>query len=154
MVLLRSQMIRIRNDAPVLTSQRLEMPNDYEKLFRLPGIFTTVNLEVSSNHFQKLFHLHGEFPVAIFQTIVRFTVCSYHVKYAFQSESTLYSCLAIWILSDCNWTQTQNHLVHKQTLNRLFKPFGSVFVYDLSDCGFESSCSHIKILMHMRKYSF
>ena len=154
MVLLRSQMIRIRNDAPVLTSQRLEMPNDYEKLFRLPGIFTTVNLEVSSNHFQKLFHLHGEFPVAIFQTIVRFTVCSYHVKYAFQSESTLCSCLAIWILSDCNWTQTQNHLVHKQTLNHLFKPFGSVFVYDLSDCGFESSCSHIKILMHMRKYSF
>ena len=52
------------------------------------------------------------------------------LKYAFQSESTLYSCrnvkelLArsrrqIWSLSDCNWTRTQNHLVCKQTLNHL-----------------------------------
>ena len=43
------------------------------------------------------------------------------IIYAFQSESTLYSCLnvkellawnrpKIWSLSDCNWTQTQNHL--------------------------------------------
>ena len=38
------------------------------------------------------------------------TVCSYHVTYAFQSESTLYNCLnviarnrrKIWSLSDCN----------------------------------------------------
>ena len=55
------------------------------------------------------------------------TVCSYHVTYAFQNESTLYSCLIvkelfaqsrrkIWSLIDCNWTQTRNHLVHKQTL--------------------------------------
>ena len=47
------------------------------------------------------------------------TACSSHVTYAFQSESTLYSCLnvkellarsrhEIWSLSDCNWTQTQN----------------------------------------------
>ena len=46
--------------------------------------------------------------------------CSRHVTYAFQSESTLYSCLnfkellarsrrEIWSLSDCNWTRTQNH---------------------------------------------
>ena len=27
--------------------------------------------------------------------------------------------LPIWSLSDCNWTQTQNHLVCKQTLNHL-----------------------------------
>ena len=52
-------------------------------------------------------------------------VCSYHVTYPFQSESTLYSCLnvkellarsrdEIWSLSDCNWTRTQNHLVRKK----------------------------------------
>ena len=44
----------------------------------------------------------------------RLTVCSCHVTYAFQNESTLYSCLnvkellarsrcEIWSLSDCNW---------------------------------------------------
>ena len=60
------------------------------------------------------------------------TVYSYHVTYAFQSESTLYSCLnvkellagsrrEIWSLSDCNCTRTHNHLVHKRTLNHLAK---------------------------------
>ena len=60
------------------------------------------------------------------------TVCSCHVTYAFQGESTLYSCLnvkellarsmrEIWRLSDCNWTRTQNHLVRKRTLNHLAK---------------------------------
>ena len=50
------------------------------------------------------------------------TVCSYHVTYEFQSESTLYSCLNvkellarnrcyIWNLSDCNETWTHNHLI-------------------------------------------
>ena len=87
------------------------------------------------------------------------TVCSYHVTYAFQSESTLYSCLNVKVLlarsrreilslSDWNWTRTHNHLVHKRTLNHLAKPAkwlnGWVFVYKLSGCGFESSCSHIQ----------
>ena len=60
------------------------------------------------------------------------TVCSCHVAHAFQSECTLYSCLKakellarsrpkIWSLGDCNWTQTQNHLVRKRTLNHLAK---------------------------------
>ena len=60
------------------------------------------------------------------------TVCSCHVTYAFQGESTLYSCLnlkeflarsrrEIWSLSDCNWTRTHNHLVHRQTINYLAK---------------------------------
>ena len=60
------------------------------------------------------------------------TVWSYHVTYAFQSESTLYSSLnlkellarsrrEIWSLSNCNWTRTQNHLVRKRTLNNLAK---------------------------------
>ena len=49
-------------------------------------------------------------------------VCSCHVTYPFQSETTLYSCrnvkelLAqsrreIWSLSDYNWTRTQSQLV-------------------------------------------
>ena len=63
---------------------------------------------------------------------VHLTVCSCHATYAFQSGSTLYSCLnvneilaqsrsKIWGLSDCNWTWTQNHLVRKLTLNHLSK---------------------------------
>ena len=57
---------------------------------------------------------------------VLLTACSYHATYMFQSESTLYSCLnvkeplaqnrhEIWSLSDCNGTQTHNHLVCKRT---------------------------------------
>ena len=60
------------------------------------------------------------------------TVCSCHVTYAFQGESTFYSCLnvkellawsrrKIWSLSDCNWTRTHNRLVRKRTLNHLAK---------------------------------
>ena len=54
------------------------------------------------------------------------TVCSYHVTYMFQCESTLYSCLNVkdpltfkWHLSDSNWTH--NHLVCKWTLHHLAK---------------------------------
>ena len=36
-------------------------------------------------------------------------------------------------LTDCNGTRTHNHLVHKRT----------VFVYELSGCGFEFRCSHL-----------
>ena len=75
-------------------------------------------------------------------------VCSSHVTYAFQSESTLYSSLnvkellarnrrKIWSLSECNWTRTHNHLVRKRKLNHL------VFVYELSGFGFESISSHL-----------
>ena len=48
------------------------------------------------------------------------TVCFCYVTYAFQSESTLYSCL----------------YVRPVWLN------GWVFVYDLSRCGFECNCCH------------
>ena len=76
------------------------------------------------------------------------SVCSYHVTYAFQSESKLYSCLnvkellaqrrrEIWGLSDCNWTGTHNHLVHKLTLKH--------------GCGFESSCSHLNSFLLFQK---
>ena len=64
--------------------------------------------------------------------MVHLTVCSCHVTYTFQSESTLYSCLnvkgllarsrrKIWSLSDCNWTRTHNHLDRKWKLNHLAK---------------------------------
>ena len=105
------------------------------------------------------------------------TVRTYYVTYAFQSESTLYSGLIvkkilaqnrrhIWSLSDCNGTQTHNHLVHKRTLNHLAKLAfyykwlicvaitclycaltvrtylnGWVFLYNLSVCGFKSCCN-------------
>ena len=60
------------------------------------------------------------------------TVCSYHVTYAFQGESTPYSCLNvkellarnwsdIWSLSDYNGTKTHNNVVGKRTLNHLAK---------------------------------
>ena len=73
----------------------------------------------------------------------------YVLMYAFQSESTLYSCLnvkellarsrrEIWILSNCNWTRTHHHLVHKRTLNHLAKLADWVFVYELSGCGYFS----------------
>ena len=66
----------------------------------------------------------------IIKTIM--SVCSCHVTYTFQCESTLYCCLnvkellaqsrhKIWNLSDCNWTQTQNHLVCKRTLKHWAK---------------------------------
>ena len=108
------------------------------------------------------------------QTMIFLTVCSYHVTYAFQSESTLYSCLNvkellarntrdIWGLSDCNGTRTHNHLVRKRTFNHLGKlakctvqisthntaqSFKKVFVYKLSGCGFEYRCSHLSIVLY------
>ena len=99
---------------------------------------------------------------------VHLTVCSYHVTYAFKSESTLYNCLnikellpqkrrEIWSLSNRNGTQTHNNLVRKRTLNHLTKLAkwlnyvvsiwlvwlnDRAFVYELSGRGFKSCRSH------------
>ena len=54
------------------------------------------------------------------------TLCSYHVTFAFQSKSTLNSCLSV-----------KEHLAWPVRLN------GWVFVYGLSGFGFESSYSHL-----------
>ena len=76
---------------------------------------------------------------------VKLTVCSYHVTYAFQGESTIYSCVNVkgllarnWLegcsLSDCNCTWTHDHLVRKLTINHLVNLVwlnGWVFVYKL-----------------------
>ena len=67
--------------------------------------------------------------ISVIQVSNTLTVCSF-VRYAFQSESTHYSCLNvkelldskrrdIWSLSDCNRTRTHNHLVCKRTLAHL-----------------------------------
>ena len=81
-------------------------------------------------------------------------VCYYHVTFAFKSESTLYICPNVkqllprnrrhmWSLSDCNGTRTLKHLSCKRTLNH--------FVYELSGCGFESRCSHLKSITSQTK---
>ena len=85
-----------------------------------------------SDIFNLIFNILSSEVTYIVNIQRKYTVCSYHVTYAFQIESTMYSCLNvkkplvrnrcdIWNLSDCNGTWTQNHLVCKQTLNRLAK---------------------------------
>ena len=91
---------------------------------------------------------------------VNFTVCSYHVTYAFQSESTHYSRLNlkelltqsrsdIWSFSDCNCTPTHKHLVYERTLNHLAKLVKllscvvSTYLYGVFDCMF-LSC-HVRV---------
>ena len=59
---------------------------------------------------------------------------------AFEDESTLYSCLnvkellaqsrrEIGSLSNCNWTRTHKHLVHKRTLNYLTVRFWNKWLW-------------------------
>ena len=60
--------------------------------------------------------------------------------------------LQCWIfLSDCNGAQTHNHLARKRRLSYLAKlPLwlnSWVFVYKTSCCGFESTCSHLDLLI-------
>ena len=81
------------------------------------------------------------------------TVCSYHVIYAFQSESTRYSCLnvkelltrsrcEIWGLSDCNLTHNSTLTTENSRLASLAK-WLSVRSWTKWFCGFEPSCSHL-----------
>ena len=82
---------------------------------------------------------------------VHLTVCYYHVRYGFQSDSTLYICLNgkeilarnrrdISSLSDYNGTPTHNHIVRKWTLNHLAKLTEwlscvvSTYLYGAFDC--------------------
>ena len=65
---------------------------------------------------------------------VHLTVCSSHVSYTFQSESLLYIGVNmkelvtrirhnVWILSECNASQTHNHLICKRNFNYFPKFF-------------------------------
>ena len=85
------------------------------------------------NHLAKL-ALNDGVVLWVLISTVHLTVCSYHVTYAFQSESALYSCLnvkellprsrhEIWSLSDCNCTRTRN--TYKATHN--FAPWPLIF---------------------------
>ena len=64
-------------------------------------------------------------------------------------NNTFVSAIQYNTVNDCNWTRTQNYLVHKRKLNHLAKlrsvwsvwPNVRVFVYKLSGSGFEPSCS-------------
>ena len=78
------------------------------------------------------------------------TVCSCHVTYAFQSESTLYICLnvreplarsrrEISSLSECNWTGTRKQLVYKRTLNHLDKLAVPVQLQSLISINFQKT---------------
>ena len=109
------------------------------------------------------------------------TACYYHVTYAFQSESTLYSCLnikkllaqnrrGISSLSDSDRIRTHNHLVHNETLNQLAKLDnnwavlwvlalniclnGWVFVSKLIGCGFVSRFSIYAIVSNLAILAF
>ena len=77
---------------------------------------------------RRLIALFNIFTYSAMRSIT-LTVCSCHVTYPFQDESTLYNCMnvkellarsrrKIWSLSGCKWTRTQNHLVLKWTLNQ------------------------------------
>ena len=87
------------------------------------------------------------------------------VTYAFQSESTLYSCLIvkdllpqnrrkIWSLSDSNWTRIHNHLAFNWTISHLanlakwLSCVVSIYLYGAFDCMFLCSIS-----MHLTVYS-
>ena len=108
--------------------------------------------------------------VLVFSRYSNLTVCSYHVTYAFQSESTLYSCLnvkellapsrrEIWNLSDLNWIRTYNHLVHKRTLNHLAKLAKwlscvvSTYLYGAFDCMFLSCHVRVSEWIHSEYHS-
>ena len=88
------------------------------------------------------------------------TVCSDHITYAFQSESTLYIYLNIkellawnrrhiWRLSDCSGTRTYNHLLRNQILKHLAKLASwlscvvSTYLNGAFNCMFLSS--HVRI---------
>ena len=80
-------------------------------------------------------------------------VCYYHVTYAFQSEYTLFSSLNvkerlprnrrnIWSLSEY---RTDKYSQRKSIIRPVWQN-DWVFVYELSDCGFEYRCCHILCL--------
>ena len=62
----------------------------------------------------------GDWAIFLLLTcMVHLTVCSFHITYAFQSESPLYSCLNVKEILPRS--RTQNNLVLKRTLNHLAK---------------------------------
>ena len=112
--------------------------------------------------------INGRNDWAVFWVLifpVHLTVCLCHVTYAFESDSILYSWInvkeliarsrrEIWSVSNCNWTQTHNHLVRKGTLNHLAERpkwlsyVLSIYLYVAFACMF-LSC-HVRIQESIR----
>ena len=58
-------------------------------------------------------------------------------------------------LSDCNWTRTHNHLVHKRTLNylaKMWQPFDMIRTYSQIDCTDKYSQHSSKLLLFFLHY--
>ena len=90
-------------------------------------------------------------PIKSFNTIFENTIKSLQI-YLGQADIDK---ISLWIvtsaiISDCNWTRTHNHLVHKRTLNHLAKLAKwlscvvSTYLYGAFDCMF-LSC-HVRVL--------
>ena len=131
----------------------------FRKLFRSFQFFNILML--ANNDIAKTIEAQISITDFNFNKVLIAIVCSYHVKYAFQRESTLYSCVNvkellawnrcnIYSLSDCNGTRTHNHLVRKRPLTHLVKLakwlscVSSTYMYSAFDCIF-SSC-HVHVL--------
>ena len=92
---------------------------------------------------------------------VDLAVFSYHVTYAFQSESTLYSCLNVkellaWNrrdignLSDCNGTRMHRTDKYSQHSSIIWLVWLNHWMldYELSGCELESRCCHLNFRYH------
>ena len=79
----------------------------------------------------------------------RFRVNPHSIVAWMSRNSLLEAGAKFWNLSDCNWTRTHNHLVHKRTLNHLAKLAKwlscvvSTYLYGAIDCMF-LSC-HVRV---------
>ena len=79
----------------------------------------------------------------------RFRVNPHSIVAWMSRNSLLEAGAKFWNLSDCNWTRTHNHLVHKPTLNHLAKLAKwlscvvSTYLYGAFDCMF-LSC-HVRV---------
>ena len=131
--------------------------------YKLTQVFSWIGLSTQNRHLETSLFMTVCSCRAVFWALicmVHLTVCSCHLTYAFQSESTLYSCLnvkellarsrrEIWRWSDCNWTRSQNHLVLKRTLNHLAELakwsscVPSTYLYGEFDCMFLSCHVHV-----------
>ena len=94
---------------------------------------------------------------------IMLTVCYYHVTYAFQSESTLYSwpeCQGTFCSKQARylkftWQQWDSNppplssstSTHPFSQAGFFFQNGWVFLYELSRCGFESCSCHLDITL-------
>ena len=122
------------------------------------NIFMQKNKTSCFSSFTKIFALHFQNSNNSESLLLLFwwplesegPVCSYHIMYAFQSEYALCSSLNvkerlprnrhdIWSLGEyC----TDKYSQHKSIIRPVWQN-GWVFVYKLSDCGFEYRCCHI-----------